>query len=392
MFGLLALSPAPASAIPAFARKYEVSCRTCHDYHYPQLGAFGRLFQENGYQLPEGAEDAVRARRTVEPGPTSELLALAKEPPLGFRGEVFGLVPLWGSSAERPDAQNALFTYVYGGGAIARDISFFFSFTPFPQLTLHHLHVGFHNLGASVLGEGTLNVRAGSFFLLDAARPGHRLLDAGMNAFGNATVGLSQLALDAPALGVEAFGHLERGPLGYQLAVVAGDTGGAFERDGWKDVFLRLSYTFQQNTAHEVTLGAFGYRGRADLLTKLGGVDLLLANDVWFLGGDLEAALGPLTLFVSAYAARHRDARPQLGAVIFWAGRAELSCALTDDLALTVRQEHTASADLKGFDDSPLSLHLSWLAATNVVLSATWRHDFDDRKKRALVALVDVAF
>jgi hypothetical protein len=386
-------APALADAIPAFARRYETSCRTCHDYHAPQLGAFGRLFLENGYQLPGGAEDAVRARRAVEPGPTGEVLALAKEPPLGFRGQVFGAVPLWGSSAERPAFENKLFTYIYGGGSIAPDLSFFFSFTPFPQLVLHHLHVGFHNVAESWLGEGSLNVRAGSFFLLDGARPGHRLLDAGANAFGDVIVGLNFFSLDAPTLGAMAFGHPSRGPLGYQLAVVAGDPGPTgTERDSWKDVFLRLSWTFFQNSSNELTLGAFGYRGRSDIRTMLGGVDLLLADDVWFLGGDLESALGPVTVFLTGYAARHRDARPELGAVLFTALRGEVSWAITDDLSLTVRHDRVRSAQLAALATSPLSVHLAYLVATNVVLSTTWRHDFDVANKRAIIALVDVAF
>ncbi|MCK6549884.1 hypothetical protein L6R52_28870 [Myxococcota bacterium] len=387
------LAPAVAHAIPAFSRKYEMSCRTCHDYHAPQLNAFGRLYLENGYQLPAGAEDAVRARRSVEPGPAGEVLALAKEPPLGFRGQIFGAVPLWGTNADRPAYDNKLFTYLYGGGSLAPDLSFFFSFTPYPQLVLHHLKIGVHNVAESWLGEGSLNLRAGSFLLLEGARPGHRLLDAGINAFGEATVGLNQLSLDLPALGVAAFGHPDRGPFGYHVAIVAGDPGpSGTERDGWKDVFLRLSWTFFHDSSHELTLGAFGYRGRSDIRTKLGGVDLLLTDDVWYLGGDLESALGPLTIFVAGYAARHRDARPELGAVAFTALRGELSWAITDDLSITARQERVRSAELASMSTSPLSVHLAYLLAANVVASVTWRHDFDVATKRAIIALVDVAF
>lgn len=41
--------------IPAFARKYHLSCNVCHTRE-PRLNAFGQRFQENGYQLP-GSED-----------------------------------------------------------------------------------------------------------------------------------------------------------------------------------------------------------------------------------------------------------------------------------------------------------------------------------------------
>lgn len=40
-----------ASAIPAFARKYEINCSSCHTA-YPQLNSTGRRFKEAGYRFP----------------------------------------------------------------------------------------------------------------------------------------------------------------------------------------------------------------------------------------------------------------------------------------------------------------------------------------------------
>lgn len=47
--------PDQAQAIPAFARKYNVNCTTCHTAP-PILNHYGQRFLENGYQLP-GTED-----------------------------------------------------------------------------------------------------------------------------------------------------------------------------------------------------------------------------------------------------------------------------------------------------------------------------------------------
>jgi hypothetical protein len=54
---------APASAIPAFARKYSLRCTACHEA-WPVLNDFGRSFRDNGYQLRTGRDDTV----TAEPG------------------------------------------------------------------------------------------------------------------------------------------------------------------------------------------------------------------------------------------------------------------------------------------------------------------------------------
>ncbi len=45
---------ASANAVPAFARKYDVNCNTCHRA-YPELNAAGRQFKELGYRFPAGS-------------------------------------------------------------------------------------------------------------------------------------------------------------------------------------------------------------------------------------------------------------------------------------------------------------------------------------------------
>ena len=62
---------ARADAVPAFARKYQTSCQTCHAM-FPKLNAFGEAFRLRGYRMPGETEDMVkepagqprRARRT----------------------------------------------------------------------------------------------------------------------------------------------------------------------------------------------------------------------------------------------------------------------------------------------------------------------------------------
>ncbi len=52
---LLFLGNEDTQAIPAFARKYQTSCSTCH-YAYPKLNGFGKAFKNNGYRYP-GEQD-----------------------------------------------------------------------------------------------------------------------------------------------------------------------------------------------------------------------------------------------------------------------------------------------------------------------------------------------
>src|ERR1700741_3641459 len=47
------------SAIPAFSRKYQTSCTTCHS-DYPELNDFGEAFKKNGFKFPKDDEVCVK--------------------------------------------------------------------------------------------------------------------------------------------------------------------------------------------------------------------------------------------------------------------------------------------------------------------------------------------
>jgi hypothetical protein len=55
-FGFLLLVPSPSRAIPAFARKYNVTCYSCHTV-FPRLNKTGYLFKKLGYRMPPDLEE-----------------------------------------------------------------------------------------------------------------------------------------------------------------------------------------------------------------------------------------------------------------------------------------------------------------------------------------------
>jgi len=74
------LFPASASAIPAFARQYGISCSTCHAA-FPRLNSFGKTFVENNYRLENWKEG------TLQTG--DDMLALPKSVPLALRVQAY---------------------------------------------------------------------------------------------------------------------------------------------------------------------------------------------------------------------------------------------------------------------------------------------------------------
>src|SRR5689334_13670924 len=55
MTACLILFTETGRSIPAFARKYNTSCATCHN-GFPKLNSFGEAFRRNGYQFPGGTD------------------------------------------------------------------------------------------------------------------------------------------------------------------------------------------------------------------------------------------------------------------------------------------------------------------------------------------------
>ncbi len=87
---VLVLKPAPkAFAIPAFARKYQTSCSTCHN-NFPELNDFGEAFKKNGFKFPKDDETFVKE-------PPVLLGAEAQRenfPNVIYPGEIPGTIPI----------------------------------------------------------------------------------------------------------------------------------------------------------------------------------------------------------------------------------------------------------------------------------------------------------
>src|SRR3990170_5751156 len=64
---LVSLSVRPAEAIPAWSRKYQTSCSTCHAA-FQKLNYFGKAFRNNGYRFPGGEDETARKEPPVSLG------------------------------------------------------------------------------------------------------------------------------------------------------------------------------------------------------------------------------------------------------------------------------------------------------------------------------------
>jgi hypothetical protein len=146
-------APRPASAVPAFARKYGVRCTVCHEA-WPVLNDFGRAFRDNGYRMNLGKDEPTATEPAYWP------VFAAAQPHFGF-----DLVKSHGAATETTLERNGQFqSGVSLLGAIGT-LGEHASYLVIPVASVNGLTVGFpagwirfNNL----FDTSWLNVRVGS--------------------------------------------------------------------------------------------------------------------------------------------------------------------------------------------------------------------------------------
>ena len=83
------IGPSSAEAIPAFARKYQTSCQTCH-IAFPKLNPFGEAFRLRGYRMPAETEDLIKEKPVPLGAPAYKRLW----PDAVWPSDIPGTVPL----------------------------------------------------------------------------------------------------------------------------------------------------------------------------------------------------------------------------------------------------------------------------------------------------------
>jgi len=104
--------------IPAFARKYSMSCQTCHS-PFPRLKDYGDQFARNGFVLAD--KDA--PRYFVETGDAD--LSLIREFPIAVRIEGFATFK-HKSNEDRIDFATPYMVKFLSGGSLTKNVSYYF--------------------------------------------------------------------------------------------------------------------------------------------------------------------------------------------------------------------------------------------------------------------------
>jgi hypothetical protein len=259
-----------AAAIPAFARKYDMSCTTCHAV-FPKLKPYGDEFAGNGFQLP----DKEPPRYYRETG--DDLLLLMRELPFALRLE--GYARWQPQTAGRSDFQWPYLLKLLSGGQIARDVSYYFYFFFGERgevAGLEDAFVMFNNIFKT-----DIDVYLGQFQVSDPLFKRELRLTLEDYQIYRVKPGNSSVNLTYDRGVMLTYGF----PTGTDiiLEVLNGNGIGAaddernFDRDQYKNVALRVS----QDAGEHVRIGGFGYYGKEDKGT---------VNTMWMAGPDMTVS------------------------------------------------------------------------------------------------------
>ena len=106
-------------AMPAFARKYQMTCKTCHT-PFPKLKAYGEEFAGNGFVI----KDKDAPRYYVDTG--DSFLSLLREIPIALRME--GFFTYNNADTRQWDFTSPYLLKFLSGGEITKNIAYYFYF------------------------------------------------------------------------------------------------------------------------------------------------------------------------------------------------------------------------------------------------------------------------
>jgi hypothetical protein len=282
------VTPAVAEHIPAFARRYGVSCALCHN-PVPALTPFGEQFAANGNRMAPGEEPA----DTIGTG--DDLLALSRNVPLAVRLDAY--VQSYANGRAVTDFQTPYSLKLLSGGSLSKSLSYYFYAFLFERGEVGGVEDAY--LYANDVGGAPVDVLVGQFQVSDPMFKRELRLSFEDYAVYRARLGEvpSDLTYDR---GVLATADVAGFALSGQ--VVNGNGRGAAGGDRHFD--SDAGKTFVLHATRDITtglrLGAFGYAGRTTSEA---------VNDVThMLGADATISHGPFELNLQYL---HRsDSRP----------------------------------------------------------------------------------
>jgi hypothetical protein len=262
------------NAIPAFARKYRLSCTTCHTPAAPALKPYGDDFAGNGFRL----EDEESPRYFMDAGDPK--LSLIREFPLAVRLEGFVNYNLAGN--KKADFASPYIVKIMSGGELSKRLSYYFYFYFSERGEVAGVEDAF--LAYNNLFNIDLDISLGQFQVSDPLFKRELRLSLEDYTLYTSQIGNSGIDMKYDK-GVMITLGLPTGT-GITVEVINGNGIGeahnrVFDKDKYKNVLAKLA----QDIGEILSVGAFVYTGKEELEHE---TENGVANEVFMWGPDLS--------------------------------------------------------------------------------------------------------
>lgn len=371
--GILFLLALPqAGAIPAFARKYQISCQVCHSPVAPRLKGFGEEFAGNGFRL----EEYESPRHFIETGDNE--LSLFRELPLAIRMD--GFVTYNFADEHSADFGTPFVLKILSGGELSDKLSYYFYFLLSERGSIEGIEdafIMFHDF----LGTG-INLYAGQFQASDPLFKGELRYTLESYAIYGAKPGTSKASLKYDrGLMFEKDFKTGTGIIG---EIVNGSGIGEaghnflFDSDKYKNLMLKISQAVGEN----VTIGFFGYSGK-EVLDDFSGP---FTSNVRMFGPDITVDLEEKLIINLQYIKRTDSEvsegfyQSRMEDVNTTGGFAEVIFSPKGDMSkwyLTGLFNYVES-DYDALDYSSATLHFGYLLRRNMRIVSEYTHLLKD--------------
>lgn len=381
-----------AYSIPAFARKYQYSCTTCHA-PAPRLKPFGEEFAANGFKLSDPSQEPKRA--TIDTG--DPILMLLREFPLASRIE--GFAAYKENAQAETDFQWPWAFKILSGGPISDKVSYYFYYIieKGGESGLEDAYLQFNkpfNL--------PLDIIFGQYQVSDPLFKRELRLERNDYMIYKVTPGYSKIKLTYDR-GISIIPDL-KGILDLSIGIFNGS--GLKEAEGeFNDYDIDKDKSFTLRIAKEIgplRVGIFGYTGKEEKVLSM-SPDFydIVKNKVTYFGPDLVLDLSENFQINLQYLKRkdtkgiyeYNEGGVEVGEINTEGGFAEiiwLPAGPEGRYALSILYNNIDSDDKNSIYENA-SITFNYLIARNIRFLSEFQRDIE-KKKNSLILGVSAAF
>ena len=265
-------------AIPAFARKYRISCQTCHTPVTPKLKDYGDAFAGNGFKL----EDYEAPRYFVETG--DDKLSLIRDFPLGVRMD--GFVKYNFSGQEKSDFSSPYLVKLLSGGELSDHLAYYFYFYMDERRKVAGVEDAY--LMYNNAFNTDFDIYLGQFQVSDPLFKRELRLTLEDYHVYTAPIGMSRISLKYDKGVMLTYGL----PTSTDIIVEVLNGNGLVEADGFhvfdKDKYKSFVGRISQDIGGFLRLGVFGYYGKEEMTNTENNT---ITNEAAFIGPDATISI-----------------------------------------------------------------------------------------------------